>query len=684
LVNLLQGTDSHHGFSTGNTLPLAARPFGMNHWSLQTAEGSWFFSPQHRKLVGIRCTHQPSPWIGDYGALTVMAQSGERRLSAWSWASAYRLDRSLLSPAGFEIELIADGTRIAMSPTERASIFRFTFADSASGRVLVQPCLGEGEIQVGPDRRSFFGFTRGATGGVPEGYAMFFAGEFDRPMDTWLLFSPDSEPREADGREGVRVGLCAEWRRGGEPVLMRLATSFISVDQARLNLDREVGNAGLEEVRDDGEAIWEDRLGRIVPEGGTEAQQRTFTSCLYRTQLFPRIWHEPDATGALWHRSPYDGQVHAGVLYSDNGFWDTYRTEYPLLALIDPVRTAEILQGWVNAFQEGGWFPQWASPGYRACMVGTHIDAVIADGVSRGVTDFDLEGAYRGMLKHAFEVGAADGAYGRIGIEDYLRLGYVSLTHHESVARSLDYAYDDWCIAQVGRFLGKDVSAIESRTGNYRHLWDASSGFMRARNADGSWQTPFSEFRWGNPYVEGGAWQSLWAVPHDVPGLIELLGGKDAFLQKLDAMMSMPPRFEIGDYGAEIHEMTEMAMADFGQYAHSNQPVHHVLYLYTAAGRPDLTAHYVHRVLNELYSPTSLPGDEDNGEMCAWYVLSAMGLFPSCPGDGHWTTVTPLFPSVSVRLANGRELLVRRDDSGHRGATVSHASVVSGGSLLIA
>ncbi len=661
----------------------------MNHWSFQTAEGGWFFSPRDRKLMGIRCTHQPSPWIGDYASFLLMVQAGPEgsaqfnRKTPFQWSSAYRLDQSTLQPNHLAARLLADGIAMEMTPTERGAIFRFDFAGHEDGRVIFQPTKGVSEVEFHPENGSFWARVTGYSGGVPQGFGMFVYGEFDLPYSSVEPLPLDPQSYNPDQREGDRLGFRAAWNRPGQPVLLRLATSFISLEQAKRNFALEVEGRSFEDVVAEGEAIWEANLSRIVPEGGTLDQQKTFTSCLYRTQLFPRIWHESAPEGGWHHRSPYDGGVHPGVLYTDNGFWDTYRTEYPLLALLDPDRASEIAQGWVNAYKEGGWFPQWASPGYRACMVGTHIDAVLADLVSRGATGFDVATALEGMLKHASKVGAEDGAFGRIGVDEYLEKGYVSIDHHESVARSLDYAYDDWCIAQVAKHLGVADEGAEARSKNYRHLWHPEVGFMRGRNADGSWDRSWTEFRWGSPYVEGGPWQSLWAVPHDVDGLIELLGGREKFLAKLEQMLSMEPRFEVGAYGFEIHEMTEMAVADFGQYAHSNQPVHHVLTLFAQAGAPERTEHFVHRVLNELYSPTHLPGDEDNGEMSAWYVLASIGLFPACPGDGTWMPIRPLFEKVTVRLPNGTSLVIEQGSSGSNGeSALTHAAIAQGGKLL--
>lgn len=667
LVNVLQGTDSHHGFSTGNTLPIVALPFGMNHWSAQTAEGRWFFSPHDKKLQGIRCTHQPSPWMADYGHFVVMANTGpERHLSPGKRARAYRGE---FAPSRFFAELLNDGTTIEMAPTTRGAIFRFRFPAGAPGRVVLEPCAGKSEMRAPkmPDRRTVVGVIEGNSGGTPEGFAHYFVARFDRDVVSADRFRGD-DPLVGPEAGGDRVGLYVEF--DGD-VTMRLATSFISVEQAERNLDAEL-SAPFEEIAAAAETAWEANLGRIDVESEDDDRRRTFYSCLYRTQLFPRVWHEETPEGRK-HRSPYDGQIHDGPLYTDNGFWDTYRTEYPLLALLQPEQLSEILQGWTNAYKEGGWFPQWATPGYRACMVGTHIDAVMADGIARGVTNFEKEIAVEGLLKHAEEVGDPAGAWGRIGIEDYKALGYVSTDHHESVARSLDYAYDDWCIAQIAT--GEAREKLLKRAGSYVNLYDSEVGFMRGKDPQGKWLEPWNEFHWGDPYVEGGPWQSSWAVQHDAAGLIRLMGGEEAFVAKLDRMLTTPPYFTTGAYGFEIHEMTEMAQAGYGQYAQSNQPVHHVLYLYNAAGRAWRCQKEVRRVMDELYTPTHLPGDEDNGEMCAWYVLSALGLFPLTPGHPSWTLGSPLFRRATVHLPNGKDLIVEAPENSEENVYVRNKSL---------
>lgn len=698
-VNLLQGANSHHGLSQGNCLPLVALPFGMTHWSAQTAEGNWFFDGRQRKLQGVRATHQPSPWIGDYGHFLVMAQVGDLQTRTEARASAYRPEKSVFRPDYFCADLLRYQTRLEMTPTERCVVYRFTFPETEQAHVLLEPCTGESWVRVEPERNRVVGYTKGKAGGATDNFALHFVATFNRPIlgsHTYLSGSPLSNDREC---AGTRASAAVTFATTPDtPVQMKIATSFLSVEQAERNLQREIGNADFDTVREQAREVWETALNRIQIEGGSSDWHRVFYSCLYRIHLFPRKFYEYDTEGKPVHFSPYTGRKHGGVLYADNGFWDTYRTIYPLFALLMPEQLSEILEGWTQACREGGWFPQWASPGYRACMVGTHVDAVMADAVVRGVRGFDLETAYAGMRKHASEPGDKDGNYGRIGIADYLKKGYVaSDNYHESVARSLDYAYDDFCLAQIAAVLGKedDKKLFLARSQNYRHLYDPSVGFMRAKKANGEWG-PFREFQWGDPYVEGGPWQSSWAVPHDPDGLIELMGGREAFVAKLEQMLTMPPHFEVGHYGFEIHEMTEMAVVDFGQYAQSNQPVHHVLYLFTAAGRSDRTQYYVHRVLTELYTPDAFPGDEDNGEMSAWYLLSAMGFFPLCPGKPTWTLGAPLFDRIRIALPNDKTLVIEAERTGdgqiytqqiavngspHPAYEIDHALLANGGTL---
>ena len=661
-VNPVQGTDSSFEFSHGNCLPLISRPFGMTSWSPQTDEGPWLFSYGARKLQGIRATHQPSPWMGDYGHFTVMPQTGPVALSAEARASSYRHDETAFAPHHFKTTLSRYRTTLELTPTERCACLRVSFPETEAARIIVQPFEGASLVEVDLDARTLTGFTRANSGGCPENFACYFVAVFDQPLTGAGVFRADGSWTEEKRGSGDRVGAFVEVdASAGLTIEVRIATSFISLEGARRNLEHEIGNRSFDTLLEEGRDAWNALLGRAVIEGGGEEQTRTFYSCLYRSLLFPRKLYEYGEDGAPVHYSPYDGRVHPGVLYADNGFWDTFRTVYPLLALLYPAQLAEILEGWVQAYREGGWFPRWASPGYRDCMVGTHLDAVIADAYLRGVRGFDIETAYAGVRRDALEQGS--GAQGRSGLDAYMELGYVPVeVADHAAARTQEYAYTDFCVAQLARVLGHDDDArlFYERALSYRYTFDPGVGFMRGRKGDGSWLEPFDPFSWDTrAYIEGSAWQYSWAVPHDPAGLIALMGGDKAFTAKLEQMLTLPPHFEVGGYPQEIHEMTEMGAANLGQYAHSNQPVHHVLYLFTCAGQPWKTQLWVRRVL-ELYTsgPQGFPGDEDNGEMSAWYLLSAMGLFPLCPGHPSFVLGSPLFTQVTLYLEGDEPLVI--------------------------
>ncbi len=699
-VNIRQGTDSDFNFSRGNTLPLVARPFGMTHWCPQTDEGGWQFADRAVKLQGVRATRRPSPWMGDYGHFTVMALVGAVIPEPGARASFYRRDDAVFQPHYFRAHLHRYQTTLEVTPTARCACFRVTFPATADAQILLQPFPGESHVEIDSATGTISGYTRAGIGhGTPENFAGYFVAVPEKSPVGWGLCQENTQHAGATALTGERVGAYLTFATAdGEAIILRVATSFISVEQARQNLARELGDRSFDDVMAEGAGIWEAELSRVTLDGATPAQRATFYSCLYRTFLFPRKFHEYDAENRPVHYSPYDGQVHPGEMSADNGFWDTYRTEYALLALLAPTHLGEIMRGWTNAMREGGWTPRWSNPGYCNCMIGTHLDNVVADAYLRGVRDFDIETAYRVIRRDATEAVAAGSPYGRSGLAAYLDLGYVPADEVlHGAARTMDFAYNDWGIAQVARALGheEDAARFFRQAQNYRHTFDPVVGSMRGRHRDGSW-APFDALAWGGPFVEGSSWQGGWAVQHDPAGLMELFGGNAAFLARLDEMLAMPPIFHTGSYRQEIHEMSEMAAVDFGQYAHSNQPVHHVLYLYTCAGQPWKTQYWVRRVMDELYTPGTLPGDEDNGEMAAWYVLNALGLYPLCPGDPTFTLGSPLFPRATLRLDNGHTLVldapdnavenvyvhaVTRDGQPYRRTWIAHDDLLRGGTL---
>ncbi len=705
LVEVRQGAESSFEFSNGNTLPLIGAPFAMCNWSLQTAGGPWFYHPQHRRLQGIRATRQPSPWIRDYGHFSFLPQLGERHLSAARRASAFRPEDTALGPDYLNVDLIRDACRIELTATERCSKSIVRFSRGGSKRLIIEPGLGQNEFFYDESRRVFSCKSSANNGGVPDNFATYIEFHISDAinLESSKAFDVQGEVIGPVIGSYKDAGVALEFQGDPTEVTIDITTSFISFEQAGNNLANEIGDRSFDEVRNSTRSDWEQLLSRVAIEGASDEQRRTFYSAMYRCFLFPRQIHELNSQGKKVHYSPYDGKVHGGPMYTDNGFWDTHRTVYPLFSILIPSILKDMLEGWINAYREGAWFPKWASPGYKACMIGTHIDAVMADAYVKGI-EFDVETAFAGLCKHAYQASDGSGRHGREGLEDYMKLGWVPHDRvHESASRTMDFAYNDWCIAQIAQGIGETKKAQDllQRSHNYKNTFDSAIGFMRGRNADGSWRDNgysddgFSPIEWGGPFVEGSVWQCGWAVSHDVDGLIELMGGREAFVAKLDEQMETPPNFEVGYYKSEIHEMSEMAAVDFGQYAQSNQPSHHILYLYALAGCPEKTQYWVRKTCAELYAATEdgLPGDEDNGEMSAWYVFSSMGFYPVCPGKPEYVLGSPLFSKVSVTLENGNQLVIEADnqaanhvhvscweinDHGHGEAVIEHNVLMDG------
>lgn len=674
LANPLQGTDSTWEFSNGNTNPLVALPWGMTHWSLQTREekghGSWQFKFGDRKLQGIRATHQPSPWITDYGHFTIMPVVGQVAPNAVARSSSFRYSDLTVQPDYLRVYLRRYLIELELTPTERCAHWRVRFPKNADARLLLQAVFGPGEFAWDEQRQELTGAVRGwgedglNRACMDDGFRCYMVVRASRPIARTQGIH-EGQRSQADHMAGDEVGIELCFASGQETVELTVGTSFISVEQARRNLELEIGNRDFEATRQAATSRWNEILGRIRIDETEDCRKRTFYSALYRSLLFPRMFHEPGPDGKPIHYSPYTAKVELGVLSADNGFWDTFRTVYPLLALAYPKELGQIIEGWTNAAREGGHYPKWASPGYRACMIGTHIDAVVADAIVKDIPGFDRAVAYEYVLKNGREPGPNHQFWGRLGLEYQRRLGYVPSdgpVRHGS-ARTLEFAYNDFCIAQIARAMGDEQTASEfDRYAQcYRHVFDAEVGLMRGRLEDGSWRPDFNPLEWSGPFCEAAAIQYSYMVPHDVPGLIELMGGREAFVAGIEQMLASEPSFDIGEYPREMHEMSEMAAVDFGQYAHCNQPSHHILYLFALAGRPDLTNQWVRRAMDELYAPLpdGLPGDEDNGEMSAWYVLSALGLYSVCPGTPDYVLSCPRFKEALIDVPNQPKVTIR-------------------------
>ncbi|WP_302381057.1 GH92 family glycosyl hydrolase [uncultured Alistipes sp.] len=673
-VTTLMGTQSDYALSTGNTYPAIALPWGMNFWTPQTGKmgDGWTYTYGAHTLRGLKQTHQPSPWINDYGQFSVMPVRGNDKLDEESRQSWFSHQSETAKPYYYSVYLADHDIKAEVAPTERAAIMRFTFPESGESGVVIDAFDRGSAIEV-IDDRTIAGYTTRNSGGVPENFRNYFVMTFDKPFsgieltDAPASYKPGSKVLYPEGGKSVEgdhaMAKVHFTTARGEQVNVRIASSFISREQAFQNL-KELGDMDFEGVKEQARKRWDEVLGAIEVEGGSIDQYRTFYSCLYRSVLFPRKFYEVTADGQVVHYSPYNGEVLPGYMYTDTGFWDTFRSLFPLLNLVYPSVNAEIQAGLANTYRESGFLPEWASPGHRGCMVGNNSASVVSDAILKGVTpEEDVETLYEAMASGTDKVHPTVSSTGRLGHEYYNTLGYIpyNVGINENVARSLEYAYDDWCIAQVAAKLGRPAEEQQkwlTRAQNYRNLFDPETRLMRGRNEDGTFQSPFSPYKWGDAYTEGNAWHYTWSVFHDVEGLASLMGGREAFATMLDSVFVVPPIYDDSYYGARIHEITEMQVANMGNYAHGNQPAQHMIYLYNYAGQPWKAQWWAREVMDRLYMarPDGYCGDEDNGQTSAWYVFSALGFYPVCPGSDEYILGSPLFRRATIHLENGAEI----------------------------
>ena len=673
-VTTLMGTQSDYALSTGNTYPAIALPWGMNFWTPQTGKmgDGWTYTYGAHTLRGLKQTHQPSPWINDYGQFSVMPVRGNDKLDEESRQSWFSHQSETAKPYYYSVYLADHDIKAEVAPTERAAIMRFTFPESGESGVVIDAFDRGSAIEV-IDDRTIAGYTTRNSGGVPENFRNYFVMTFDKPFsgieltDAPASYKPGSKVLYPEGGKSVEgdhaMAKVHFTTARGEQVNVRIASSFISREQAFLN-PNELRHMDFEGVKEQARKRWDEVLGAIEVEGGSIDQYRTFYSCLYRSVLFPRKFYEVTADGQVVHYSPYNGEVLPGYMYTDTGFWDTFRSLFPLLNLVYPSVNAEIQAGLANTYRESGFLPEWASPGHRGCMVGNNSASVVSDAILKGVTpEEDVETLYEAMASGTDKVHPTVSSTGRLGHEYYNTLGYIpyNVGINENVARSLEYAYDDWCIAQVAAKLGRPAEEQQkwlTRAQNYRNLFDPETRLMRGRNEDGTFQSPFSPYKWGDAYTEGNAWHYTWSVFHDVEGLASLMGGREAFATMLDSVFVVPPIYDDSYYGARIHEITEMQVANMGNYAHGNQPAQHMIYLYNYAGQPWKAQWWAREVMDRLYMarPDGYCGDEDNGQTSAWYVFSALGFYPVCPGSDEYILGSPLFRRATIHLENGAEI----------------------------
>ena len=666
-VNPLMGTQSSFELSTGNTYPAIARPWGMNFWTPQTGKmgDGWQYTYTANKIRGFKQTHQPSPWINDYGQFSIMPVTGKLEFDEEKRASWFSHKGEIATPSYYKVYLAEHDVVTEMTPTERAVLFRFTFPENEHSYIVVDAFDKGSYVKVIPEENKIIGYTTRNSGGVPENFKNYFVIEFDKPFTYKGTFA-DKKLEEGNLEQkadhtGAIIGFST---RKGEIVHARIASSFISFEQAAQNL-KELGNDSFEQLAQKGNDAWNKVLGKIEVEGGNLDQYRTFYSCLYRSLLFPRKFYEFTADGQPIHYSPYNGQVLPGYMYTDTGFWDTFRCLFPFLNLMYPSVNKEIQEGLINTYKESGFFPEWASPGHRGCMIGNNSASVLVDAYMKGVKVDDVKTLYEGLIHGIENVHTEVSSTGRLGYQYYNKLGYVpyDVKINENTARTLEYAYDDWCIYQLAKALNrpkKEIELFAKRAMNYRNVFDKESKLMRGRNENGQFQSPFSPLKWGDAFTEGNSWHYSWSVFHDPQGLIDLMGGKKMFITMLDSVFAVPPVFDDSYYGQVIHEIREMTVMNMGNYAHGNQPIQHMIYLYNYAGQPWKAQYWLRQVMDRMYTPgpDGYCGDEDNGQTSAWYVFSALGFYPVCPGTDEYVIGAPLFKKATLHFENGNNLVI--------------------------
>ena len=666
-VSPLVGTQSTFELSTGNTYPAIARPWGMNFWTPQTGKmgDGWQYVYTANKIRGFKQTHQPSPWINDYGQFVIMPVVGSPEFDQDKRASWFSHKGEIAKAYYYKVYLAEHDVVTELTPTDRAALFRFTFPENDHSYIVVDALDKGSYVKVIPEENKIIGYTTKNSGGVPDNFKNYFIIQFDKPFTYKATFADGTLSEGNVEQQANHAGAVIGFKtKKGEIVHAKVASSFISYEQAAINM-KELGNDSFDTLVQKGKDAWNDVLSKIEVEGGNLDQYRTFYSCLYRSLLFPRKFYELDANGKVVHYSPYNGQVLPGYMYTDTGFWDTFRCLVPFLNLMFPSVNKEMQEGLINTYKESGFFPEWASPGHRGCMVGNNSASVLVDAYMKGVKVEDLKTLYEGLIHGTENVHPKASSTGRLGYEYYNELGYVpyDVKINENAARTLEYAYDDWCIYKLAKDLKrpkKEIDLFAKRAMNYKNLFDKETNLMRGKNKDGKFMAPFSPLKWGDAFTEGNSWHYSWSVFHDPQGLIDLMGGKEVFVQMLDSVFAVPPIFDDSYYGGVIHEIREMTVMNMGNYAHGNQPIQHMIYMYNYVGEPWKAQYWLRQVMNRMYTPgpDGYSGDEDNGQTSAWYVFSALGFYPVCPGTTQYVMGAPLFKKATLHFENGKSLVI--------------------------
>lgn len=675
-VNTLQGTNSKFELTRGNTYPTIALPFGMNTWSPQTARNGdgWKYQYFKDTIRGFQQAHQCSSWTNDYAVFSLMPVSGQLKLSDLERGAKFNHDNEIAKPHYYKVDF-DNGITTEVSPSLRGSHMRFSFPKNEKAYIVIDGYTGASGIKIDRKNRQITGFVRNGRGmDRVKGFKNYFVIQFDKSFQKAGIWENRNGKtwENQTSKEGEGIGAYIQFK-GGQKVQAKIASSYVSLDQAQLNLKRELGkDRNLEQTKANAKAIWNKQLSKILVEGGTEAQMRTFYSCFFRASLFSRKFYEINENGDPFYYSPYDGKVHNGYMYTDTGFWDTFRGQFPLNAILYPEMHGNYVSALVDAYHQRGWLPSWSFPSESGGMIGNHAISLLADAYVKGLKTFNPEEALEAYYHEATNESPIGPSSGRQGWKEYFTLGYIAYPDvREATAKTLEYAYDDFCGYQLAKASGnKYYEEIFGRQMyNYKNVYDPEVGFMRGRKKNGEWVENFDPFEWGGPFTEGNAWHYLWSVFQDPQGLINLMGGNDNFISKLDEVFTSPNTVHVGTYGGKIHEMTEMQMANMGQYAHGNQPIQHMIYLYNYAKQPWKAQYHARNVMDKLYDYTEngYPGDEDQGQTSSWYVLSALGFYSVCPGTNQYVLGSPVFKKTTITLENGNKFVINapKNDKDH-------------------
>lgn len=679
-VNTLQGTNSTYELSWGNTYPTTAVPYPMNSWSPQTGKNGdgWKYQYSATTIRGFQPTHQCSPWVGDYGVFSLMPVP-ELVVDESKRATPFSHDKEIAKPHYYKVTL-ENGITTEFSPTTRSAHFRFSFPAKGDAFLVLDGYTKTSQVQIDVANHRITGYVHNGAFS-PKTHKNYFIIQFDKPFVSYGTWENRKNTIQKNNlsREGEGIGAYVQFAKGSK-VQAKVSTSYISPEQAEVTMTRELGKHSSVEVTKQAAAdVWNQLLNRVLVEGGTEEDMKTFYSCMFRANLFSHKFYEEKEDGSPYYYSPYDEKIHDGYMFTDNGFWDTFRSQFPLTNILHPTMQGQYMQALLDAQEQCGWLPSWSFPSETGGMVGNHSISLLTDAWVKGIRTFDPEKALKAYAHEAMNKGPWGGANGRVRWKDYYQLGYIPYPESMgSTAQTLEYCYDDFCAYQLAKMTGDKFyeEVFARQIYNYKNVYDPSVGFMRGRKLDGSW-ADFDAFEWGGPYCEGNAWHYNWSVFHDVQGLIDLTGGDERFVAKIDSVFALPGIVKYGTYGTKIHEMLEMELAKMGQYAQGNQPIQHMIYLYSYAGQPWKTQYWIRQVMDRLYnsSENGYPGDEDQGGMSSWYVLSALGIYSVCPGTDEYVLGSPKFRKATITMEDGKKFVIEAKGNSKDNVYIQNATL---------